>query len=336
MARAAVAGSPTPVSLSPHGLTKWQARTRAAAIASAASLPRLDAVTARAGLPLPSPTVQPTKRAVLPLLATVTNLDELKTGPRRLLELLHSLASHVCRSRGYACTPSQVTYHQSQELLALSLGVTTKTVQRWTRTLEALELVATRAHFGGHSNAARVDGLVIAVSLKAGHRARLHHEDLAHQWRDLEADRLTGKTAWAAAKYLMSGSVSTQQERTNQVLEMWAVTGCFQRPPFFTDSDISPRTVLDVAYTLPLLGDIPPRDRPALVSKLASALAHGLNDHHSTAWYASLIWQALEAEQSGLTALQPLAALLTRLWTDCKEWPELRRPGALLASRLAT
>jgi hypothetical protein len=273
---------------------------------------------------------------VLPLLATVTNLDELKTGPRRLLELLHSLASHVCRSRGYACTPSQVTYHQSQELLALSLGVTTKTVQRWTRTLEALELVATRAHFGGHSNAARVDGLVIAVSLKAGHRARLHHEDLAHQWRDLEADRLTGKTAWAAAKYLMSGSVSTQQERTNQVLEMWAVTGCFQRPPFFTDSDISPRTVLDVAYTLPLLGDIPPRDRPALVSKLASALAHGLNDHHSTAWYASLIWQALEAEQSGLTALQPLAALLTRLWTDCKEWPELRRPGALLASRLAT
>jgi hypothetical protein len=50
--------------------------------------------------------------------------------------------------------------------------------------------------------------------------------------------------------------------------------------------------VLDVVYALPLLADSPPRERPALVGRLAAALSHGLNDHHSTAWYARLIWQA--------------------------------------------
>jgi hypothetical protein len=264
----------------------------------------------------------------------VVNLDELRAGPRRLLEALHSLAVYVVATRGYACVPNQVTYHLSQELLALSLGCTTRSVQKWQAELERLGHLDTRAHYGGRKTDARVDGLVLAVSLKPNHRARLHHDELAHKWRDLDVDRQAGKTAWAALKYLRSQSTTSLETKTNQVLQSWAVTSSFSKPRYFTDYERAETTVLDVVYTLPLLADSPPRERPALVGRLAAALSHGLNDHHSTAFYASLIWQALEAEQNGLTALQPLASLLARLWADCREWPELRRPGALLAARM--
>ena len=319
---------------SPAPLTKWQARTRAAAIASAASLPRLDAVTARAGLPLPSPTVTPTKRAKPPLLAAVVNLDELRAGPRRLLELVHSLGVHVCASKGYAVTPSQVTYHHSQELLALALKVTTRSVQKWQGELEKLGYIATAAHYGGHKSAARIDGLLIAVSLQAGHRAKLHYEDLAHQWRDLEADRLTGKTAWAALKWLRSQSVKSLEKKLIQVLELWAVTSAFTKPPLLTDYERAPNTVQDVIYTLPLLAEFDGQTRAKLVSSLADALAHSLNDHHSRAFWASKLWQALQAEDAGISALSALAALLARLQADMAEWPELRKPAALFVARL--
>jgi hypothetical protein len=261
------------------------------------------------------------------------DLSAVKAGPRRLLTLLHSLAGHVIGAKGYAARPSQVTFHQSQELLSKALGVTTKTVQRWTRELEAFGHLATRAHYGGSKQAARIDGLVVAVSLKAGHRAHLHHEDIAHQWRDLEADRKAGRTAWAALK-AMSESVQRESTEWLRLLQNWAVRGSFTQAPLFTDSDIGPNTVRDVVYTLPLLADLPPCDRPALVSACAAALAHGLNDEHSRRWYARVIWNAVEAEQGGIPSLQPLAALLTRLEADMSEWAGLRRPAALLNARL--
>lgn len=314
-------------------LTRGQAQTRRDNHTRAASLPVLGYLTAR-DTPLTSVQVNPPRRVRCPELGDVVNLDELKDGPRRLLELLHALGVYVVAVKGYAVCPTQVTYHQSQELLAFKLGVTTKSVQRWTRELEALRYVDTRAHYGGSKHAARVDGLVVAVILKPGHRAHLHHDDLSHQWRNLNADRQAGRTAWAAREVLMSESKKTREGRIFQVLQDWAVTGSFTDNPFWTDSDMGSNTVLDVVYTLPLLGDVPTQHRAALVGKLATTLAHGLNDHHSAAWYASLIWRALHAERDGLTALQPLAALLARLWTDCEEWPALQRPGALLASRL--
>jgi hypothetical protein len=319
----------------PVDLTRWQGQTRRENDARAAELPFTALPRARAALDLPTPTVRPTAAPRCPDLGDVVNLaDELRAGPRRLLESLHRLAVHVVSVRGYACVPNQVAYHLSQELLALSLGCTTRSVQKWQAELERLGLIDTRAHYGGRKTDARVDGLVLAVSLKPNHRARLHHDELSHKWRDLDADRQAGKTAWAALKYLRSQSSTALETKTNQVLQSWAVTSSFSKPRYFSDYERAETTVLDVVYTLPLLADSPPRERPALVGRLAAALAHGLNDHHSAAWYASLIWQALEAEQNGLAALQPLASLLARLWADCQEWPELRRPGALLAARM--
>ncbi len=49
-------------------------------------------------------------------------LDELRPGPRRLLELLHQVAVSTVTARTYSVVPSQVTIHQPQELIACALG----------------------------------------------------------------------------------------------------------------------------------------------------------------------------------------------------------------------
>jgi hypothetical protein len=346
-----------------HSFTETINRTRAAilsraitlqALPSADTAPKLpsdlaaarEAVKARAVTQAPTeapaprvvikkpPVVKPTRsRPNREALEALGDLSEVKAGPMRLLELFHWLGLHVVEAKGYAVRPSQVTYHQSQELVARMLRVTTKTIQRWTRDLEALRLIATRAHYGSRKSDARIDGLVIAVSLKANHRAYLHYEDLAHQWRDLDADRQAGRTAWAALK-AMSESVQTQEGQYLYILQNWAVCGSFTTPPLGTDSDIVPNTVQDVIYTLPLLPDLPPLARTKAVSQCAEALAHGLNDEHSRRWYARVIWDAITAEQNNIPALQPLAALLSRLEADMREWTGLRQPAALLNARL--
>lgn len=337
-ARAAILARAANVQVLPSADTRGNlpndlAAAQAAVKARAAAVRPVEAPAPRVRVSKPPAPIVTPSRSNGEALEALGDLSAVKAGPRRLLALLHSLAGHVIGAKGYAARPSQVTFHQSQELLSKALGVTTKTIQRWTRELEGLGHLATRAHYGGSKQDARIDGLVVAVSLKAGHKARLHHEDMAHQWRDLEADRKAGRTAWAAQKW-MSESLQREQTEWIKLLQNWSLRGSFTKPPLEADSDIGPNTVQDVIYTLPLLADLPPRDQPALVSACAAALAHDLNDEHSRRFYARVIWDALEAERSGVAALQPLAALLTRLEADMREWAGLRRPAALLASRL--
>lgn len=87
---------------------------------------------------------------------------------------------------------------------------------------------------------------------------------------------------------------------------------------------------------LPLLATAHPDKRPALVGLMASTLAHALNDQHSRRYWCKVIWSAWTADIEGRHGLQHLAAQLARLQADLHEWPGLRSPGALLASRLAT
>ena len=85
---------------------------------------------------------------------------------------------------------------------------------------------------------------------------------------------------------------------------------------------------------LPMLATAHPSKRPGLVGLMASTLAHALNDAHSRRWYCRTIWNAWTDELEGRAGLQVLASMLARLDADRTEWPDLRRPGALLASRL--
>ncbi len=272
----------------------------------------------------------PLRPACAPL-GTLADLDQLRPGPRRLLELLHQVAVSTVTARAYPVAPSQVTIHQPQELMARALGCHVVTVWRWTQDLVTAGLVAARAHYTSSKGATRADGTLYAVSLQAGHVAHLAHDDLAHEYRDLDGDRAAGRTAWK----VLQGSEQRQVEGWFQVLRNWAVTpGSVNDPPLFSDHCRPPGTLQDAAHALPLLAQAHPSKRPGLVGVLASSISHALQDQHSRRYWCRVIWNAWMAEVEGRAGLQVLAAQLARLDADRREWPGLRKPGALLTSRL--
>ncbi len=279
--------------------------------------------------PTPAPAI-PLRPTCVPL-STLADLDELHPGPRRLLELLYQVARSTVTARAYPVVPSQVTIHQPQELIARALGCHLVTVWRWAQELVTAGLIAARGHYTSSKGSTRIDGTLYAVSLQAGHRAHLTHDDLAHQWRDLDADREAGRTAWKA----LQGSDPIDRGAWFQMLQNWAVTpGSTNDDPLVPDHCRLPGTLQDAAYALPLLASAHPDKRPALVGMLASALAHALEDQHSRRFWCKVIWNAWTDETEGRAGLQVLAAQLARLDADRREWPGLKRPGALLVSRL--
>lgn len=279
----------------------------------------------------PAPRVIVRQGPTFAALEDVADLDALPRGPRRLLELLHETATSTTKARGYRVTPSQVTIHQPQELLAAALGCHVVTVWRWTTVLKAAGHVDARAHFTTSNGSTRADGTLYAVSLRAGHRAHLTHDDLSFQWRDLDADRAAGNTAWAA----LQGSDQREEAGWKILLRNWAVTpGSITDTPLVSDPCNSLRTVQDVVYMLPLLATAHPDKRPALVGLMASTLAHALRDPNSRRWYCRVIWSAWKDEVEGRPGLQVLAAQLSRLAADLAEGAPWRCAGAVLATRL--
>lgn len=283
-------------------------------------------------LTVPVPPPVPVPRPSCAPLELLTKPNALKAGPRRLLELLHSVAVSTVAARAYPVTPSQVTIHQPQELLAAALGCALKSVYNWTQALITAGLLDARPHFTTSQGVTRIDGCLYAVALKPRHVAHLPHDDLKHSWRDLDSDRAAGRTAWTI---LTESDPDRAPGAWQAVLEAWAVTpGSATNTPLLSDPVNSPATVQDAAYMLPMLATSHPSKRPGLVGLMASTLAHALNDTHSRRWYCSVIWGAWTDEVEGRAGLQVLASQLARLDADRTEWTDLHRPGALLAFRL--
>jgi hypothetical protein len=279
--------------------------------------------------PTPAPAA-PLRPSCAPL-DTITDLDQLRPGPRRLLELLHGVAVSTVTARAYPVSPSQVTVHQPQELMARALGCSLKSVYNWTGSLVAAGLVAARAHFTSSRGSTRVDGTLYAVSLKAGHVAHLAHDDLAHEYRDLDGDRAAGRTAWR----MFTGSDTRDKAEWYSILAAWAVTpASVDNSPLLPDPVNRPATLQNAAHALPLVATAHADKRPALVGVIASTIASALSDHHSRRYWCRAIWNAWTAEVEGRAGLQVLAAQLARLDADVREWPTLKRPAALLVSRL--
>ncbi len=270
--------------------------------------------------------------APLEALGTITDLDALRSGPRRLLELLHRLGVDTVAARSYKVAPSQVTLHLPQELIAQCLSVHVVTVWRWGKDLIATGLIAVRAHYSTLRRATRADGTLYAVSLKAGHVAHLAHDDLSYPWRDLEADVKHGRTAWKALQW------STQGEKTDwyKILSTWALKPGEINSPFLPSFDhcTPPGTLQDAAHALPLIATAHPTKRAAVVGLLASSIAATLNDHHSRRYWCKVIWNAWRDDLEGSGGLQVLGTQLARLEADKREWVGLRNPAALLTSRL--
>jgi hypothetical protein len=205
------------------------------------------------------------------------------------------------------------------------------TVWRWGKDLIGAGLIAVRAHYSTLRRATRADGTLYAVSLKAGHVAHLAHDDLSYPWRDLDADVKHGRTAWKALQW------STQGEKTDwyKILSDWAVKpGEINSPlPSFDHCNL-PGTLQDAAHALPLLATAHPTKRPALIGLIASTISHALHDQHSRRYWFSAVYASWAAELQGRAGLQVLAAHLMRLDADLREWPTLRKPAALLVSRI--
>lgn len=286
----------------------------------------LHTIPATVAVRLPTPTLTPNT-----VLASLQ--QPLQRQAEALYRVLHELAAHVLVTRGQERLPSQMTFHQSGELLAAHLGISRVTMYKHLATLHSLGLVASRGHVSSYGGLARKDGTLFAVAMKPGHRARLRYDDLRHKWRDLAADVASGtRTAWA---FLQRGVNSQSPQAKVRVglenLKAWAVRPGMTQPPLFSDCK---GQVEEYVYSLNLLTDTHPRRRAEQVDRYAQALAAGYGDSSNLNFWRWVLWRAIEGDHRGEGTLYQLQNALTRLKADVVEWEGLKRPGALLVKRL--
>ncbi|WP_019588837.1 hypothetical protein [Deinococcus apachensis] len=263
----------------------------------------------------------------------------LSPGARRVFLVLHRLALDVARERAYRLLPDSVTFHVPALMVAGLTGYTDRHLRRLAGELEQAGVLDAGGHASRVGLRSLYDGTLWAVKVKPGDTApRLRAEDWKHAWRPTFAADVEGKRGAARVMSELQTAEASEGERYRAVLRA-AVAPDAAFTPVASSSDMTgaeaePRTVREVIYRLGELAHVHPSQRPGLVGRMASALAHALGDLHSRRWYCSLIWQAWEDEVEGRPGLQGLAAQLSRLAADLVEWPGIRSPGALLATRL--
>ncbi len=248
----------------------------------------------------------------------------------RLHSLLYRLAIDVVQERGYQAFPNSVTFHLPASLLALAFQVSRQRLYKVLPALVEAGLVVQGGHVSrvGHQNL--YDGCLWVVKLKPGQLLpRIRYDDWQHTWRNFADDLAAKRTASALCLQLHTEQVSA--EGIYRAIKQWAVIpGSIEKPVKVAVN--SPGR--EVIYRLGELLEAHSGARTALIGELASALARMFNDHHSRRLYAWLMHRAVEAEYRGINAISALACALQRLLTDVAEWLGLRRPGALLVSRL--
>lgn len=316
-------------------------------------------------------TLEPDKRPSADEVAGAEVLEALKPtrgkgarteGAVRLWRLLHLLAVYKAERSGHHPSAAQEALHTANELLAAALRVNPKTIAKWTEKLQQAGKIDAREHKGKHLNTktgeiqTRNTGMVYAVALQPGHVAHLSYADLHHQYRNLDADRAGGRTAYRYAKKIKAlydaeknmsesnnfreGAAGDAEQTALRVLQAWTVTPgggqTFLDPRYSFDPDIFRKdekpSMQTVIYELPLIAEEQDADRRrVLVHHAATSIAAALDDDHSRSYYAGLIWQAIKG---GWKGLQALAAQLARFEVDRREWgSHMRHPAALFAAR---
>ncbi|KIX84852.1 hypothetical protein THFILI_00085, partial [Thermus filiformis] len=140
-------------------------------------------------------------------------------------------------------------------------------------------------------------------------------EDLAYPWRDLEADKARGRTAFNVLKAVKKGF-----RLTFRFVLDWALG---RRPVPWSP----PPTGSELEDILSLPG-VAPQERPDLIDRLSATIARKLGDPGSRRYYAGLLWRVVEGQ------LRP-EALLTLIRRAVAAIGEgIARPGALVAQAL--
>lgn len=327
---------------------------------------------------------QRVQRQPLPRLEELLSLEDFRpkrgrgagtAGAGALAAGLHELGRIGLATRLYLYDrdghpPKQIVLHLCAELLAEALGVSENTLRDWTTQLRKAGYLSACPHYTTTTVDGKqvtvVDGMLYAIRLAPDHTARLRYQDYKRAYRNLDADRAAGRTAYNAIanaakraeeaqilEGVQDGEKNTEGSctPTGQIkaelleqLRRWAVIPgnvTTQNPlkadPAVINPDEAARRlggVQDVVHALSTLLDIHASKRAALIGIMGAALARDLDDQHSRAYYCKIIWLAWQAELEGRDGLQALGAELQHLEVDRREWKGLRRPAALLAARL--
>lgn len=350
----------------------------------------LESLDESSAAPQPTPKMRKqVQRKPIPLLVDLLDLEKYRpkrgrgygtAGAGALAELLYEQALTALASRLYLYDedgnpPPQIVLHSSAELNAAQIGISENTVRDYTAQLVEDGFLYARPHYttmtteDGEQITA-IDGMLYAVRLAPGHTARLRYEDYKKQYRNLDADRAAGRTAYNAIKNALRRAKEAQEAAQNpnavldgekntagsqdltgrvqaelrEQLRRWAVipgnitleNPLNTDPAVFSPEEVAARLngVQDVVYLLPTLADAHHSKRAALVGIMAATIAKDLGDAKSRNYFCKIIWQAWQDELEGRSGLQHLAAQLQRLEVDRREWKELRNPAALLAARL--
>ncbi|WP_345458077.1 hypothetical protein [Deinococcus aluminii] len=253
--------------------------------------------------------------------------------------VLHRLALDVARARAYRLLPDVVTLHVPALMVAALTGYTDRHLRNLTRELERAGLLDAGGHASRVGLRSLYDGTIWAVKVKPGGVApRIRPDEWKHDWRPMFAADVEGKRGAARVISELRAAEASEEEFYRATLRV-AVAPDAAFSPVASSSEMpgaaaEPRTVREVVYRLGELVNAHPSRRPELVGRMASALAYALSDLHSRRWYCRLLWDAWTGHVEGRGTLQALAAALSRLDADRREWEGLRNPGAVLAARL--
>lgn len=282
-----------------------------------------------AHIPVPSVTIRNPSLTAESVLAGIST--PLPTTAKRIFTLLFETALHALGSQGHTLMPAQHVIHQPVEVMAVAVGVSRVTLYKHLKMLSQLGLIATRAHKGNWYGLTRATGTLFAVSLKAGHTARLRWHDMRHKHRDLQADTMANKSAWKFLQGLPLQSLSKTQTACSTALKAWAL--CPGNTSTTRLSDCK-GGLADIVYSLETLSSTHKSKRHELIDRYALALARGFRDSSSLNFWRKLLWDCLKRDWEGMDTLYQLQCALTRLRADVDEWKELKRPGGLLVHRL--
>lgn len=292
------------------------------------------APTVRVSVPAPAPAA-PSRPACEPVAALRDGLP-LTVGAVRLHDALHRLARDVLHERGHRAVPDSVTFHLPVALIAGWLEYTERHVYRLADELQAHGLIQSGGHAQKVGGRALWDGTLWAVRMKSSAApARIRADEWRHMWRPaFLADYRTK----CGAKWLMSQLLAKQvgpEGMYDRVLRCAVDPGSVSQPVVSSpDMSGEPAPAREILYTLPSLADAHPDARNMLITRNARALAFTLRDMGSVAFYAGLMHRAVTAEYRGLNTLHALQNAIQRVLVDVQEWPDLKRPGALLVRRL--
>ncbi len=263
---------------------------------------------------------------------------EARRDRRAAVESLHTdlviLALAVKQARGHK-SATQLTVHQSAELLAQVLGIGDASLYRYLPLLREVGLIDYRgskssATFEGES-CTRADGTLIAISLRPGTQAKLDINDYG-TYRDLDADRRAGRTAYRYRTELRESLKASTGQWGLKPLVIWALAPgyCHSLP-------------LDVTLSLPSLAletilDVPAVDfseRCKAVELAAGAVAANLADAQSHRFWCDVLWRLLRLHDQGRAegSFGVVYNVVKRCVVDAQEG-FARKPGALAQSRL--